>query len=221
MTTLQILHRDSRVVVVAKPSGLLVHPGGAPDRDTALSRARDALGQWVYPVHRLDRGTSGALAFALDPDAASLLAAQFGRGEVGKRYLALVRGVPEETGVVDHPVPRRDGGSRVPAVTHYRRLGTSPHDRCSLVEAMPQTGRYHQIRRHFRHLSHHLVGDVKYGKGDINRRFRATWGLHRLALHAIQLAFLHPDSGARIRVAAPVPPDLGDALRALDLWPAA
>ena len=122
-----------------------------------------------------------------------------------------------EAGVIDHPVPKKEDGERVPALTRFTRVASSTVDRCSLVLARPETGRLHQIRRHLRHISHPLVGDVAYGSGVVNRHYRATYGLHRLALHAYRLAFRHPVTGARVSVEARVPDDLGSALEQLGL----
>jgi tRNA pseudouridine65 synthase len=224
------LHRDDFIVVVDKPAGVLVHRGMAPDRDVMMTRVRDAIGRHVYPVHRLDRGTSGALVFALDPDTARAMMHAFADGAVHKTYLALLRGHAPESIVVDHPVPKSEHGPRVPAVTELRRLWASDvdrggreaagdpaarMDRCSWVEARPRTGRFHQIRRHAKHLSHPVIGDVTYGDGRINRRFREIANLHRLALHAREIAFAHPNTGAELRVASPLPADLRAVLTAL------
>ncbi|WP_394839856.1 pseudouridine synthase [Pendulispora rubella] len=214
---IDILFVDDDVVVANKPSGLLVHRGWDNDDDVALFRVRDTLGQRVHPVHRLDRGTSGALLFARTPEAAAVLARAFEEGRIGKSYLALVRGITPEAGRIDYAIPRAVDGPRVPAVTSFRRIAPSPVDRCSLVEAMPETGRLHQIRRHLRHIHHPLVGDVKYGSGEINRHYRAQYGLHRLALHARLLSFQHPATGALVTITAPVPDDFGEALLALGL----
>jgi tRNA pseudouridine65 synthase len=210
-----LLFRDGLLAGVNKPSGLAVHRGAARDRVFALQLVRDALGQRVYPVHRLDRATSGVLLFALDPATARRMQEQFEAGDVEKRYLALVRGIPPESGVIDHPVPNDEDGPRVPAVTEFRRLAV--FERYALMEARPRTGRFHQIRRHFKHLSHPLIGDVRYGKGDHNRLFRKRFGLHRLALHAVELAFDHPETGERVRIVAPVPEDLAGPLRAMGM----
>lgn len=212
---LPLLWSDDRLIAVAKPSGLAVHRGASRERTVALTLARDRLGRPVHPVHRLDRATSGVLLFALDPEAARRLQEQLAAGTVHKRYLALVRGVTPEEGVIDHPIPRDEDGPRVPAVTAYRRLGT--FERYSLVEAVPRTGRRHQIRRHLKHISHPLIGDVRYGKGEHNRLFRERFGLHRLALHALEIAFAHPGDGRTLRIAAPVPEDLAGPLRAMGL----
>ncbi len=209
---MEILFRDEAVVVVNKPPGLLVHRGWAQDEEVAMTLVRDQLGAYVYPVHRLDRGASGALAFALTPDAARALGEAFAAGAVTKRYVALVRGVPPEQGVIDHPIPRREDGPRVPAMTEYRRV--TSYGRYSLVEATPRTGRLHQIRRHLKHISCPLIGDVRYGKGEHNRLFRDRYGLSRLALHASALDLPHP-SGGRVSVEAPMPADLASALALL------
>ncbi|MBI5547709.1 MAG: pseudouridylate synthase [Deltaproteobacteria bacterium] len=210
---LPLLWCDEDLVVVDKPSGMLVHRGWDRDPVVAMTAVRDQLGRHVFPVHRLDRGTSGVLAFALSSEMAAPLHRQFEEGAVRKVYLALVRGVPPEQGVIDHPVPRAEEGPKVEAVTEYRRLFAG--ERFSLVEAMPRTGRLHQIRRHLKHLGHPLVGDVNYGRGEINRLFRERYGLRRLALHARSLELGHPRTGERLRFQAPVPADLCGALREL------
>jgi tRNA pseudouridine65 synthase len=217
LPSIELLHVDDDVVVANKPSGLLVHRGWDNDEDVAMFRVRDALASYVFPVHRLDRGTSGALVLARTKEAARTLALAFEEGRVHKEYLALVRGVAPDEGVIDSPVPKSEDGPRVPAKTSFRRVAASPTDRCSLVLAMPATGRLHQIRRHLRHITHPLVGDVAYGSGVINRHYRATYNLHRLALHAHALRFEHPTTGVPLRIEAPMPDDLGNALRALSL----
>jgi tRNA pseudouridine65 synthase len=215
--TIELLYVDDEVVVANKPSGLLVHRGWDDDDDVAMFRVRDAIGAQVNAVHRLDRGTSGALLFARTAEATATLSRDFEAGRVEKRYLVLVRGTPPDAGVIDHAIPKKESGARVPAVTRFRRIARSSVDRCSLVEAMPETGRLHQIRRHMKHLSHPVVGDVNYGSGEINRHYRATYALHRLALHAHFLAFEHPRTRERITVAAPMPDDLGSVLAKLAL----
>jgi tRNA pseudouridine65 synthase len=209
---LELLHADDRIAAFAKPSGLLVHRGWGDDALVAVDLARRALGARVYPVHRLDRATSGVLLVALDRASAAALGRMFEAGAIRKTYVALVRGVPPEAFVVDHPVPKGEEGPRVPAVTEIRRLEVSAplvdERRFSLVEATPRSGRLHQIRRHLKHAAHPIVGDVNYGKGDINRFFREAFALHRLALHAATLAFEHPFTGAPIAIDAPLPEDL-------------
>jgi tRNA pseudouridine65 synthase len=215
---LPILFEDDDLVVVNKPSGLLVHRGWGRDSRVAMTMVRDMLGKYVYPSHRLDRPTSGALVFALSKESARFLAQAFEHRTVEKRYLALVRGVTPEAGIMDSQVPKKPKGERVDAETHFRRLWVF-EDRYSLVEAMPKTGRLHQIRRHLRHITHPLIGDVNYGSGEHNRLFRERFDLHRLALHAHFLAFEHPTSGERVEVRAPLPEDLLRPLEAMHMPP--
>ena len=213
MLELTLLYRDERLAAFAKPSGLLVHRGWGDDAVVALDLARAATGVYVYPVHRLDRATSGVLLFALDAGSAAAMGRLFEAGSVHKTYFALVRGVPPEAGLIDSPVPGTEDGPRVPAVTAFRRryvVDEAAGRSWSIVEARPQTGRLHQIRRHLKHLGHPIVGDVNYGKGDLNRLFRERFGLCRLALHAAELSFEHPFTGLPLVVRAPLPADLRD-----------
>lgn len=210
---LPLLFSDESVAVFDKPSGLAVHRGWSPDPVNAVTIARRLLDRPVYPVHRLDRATSGVLLFALSSRDAALLQAAFQQQQVFKRYWALVRGTPPMSGLIDHPIPKSENGPRVPAITRYRRLATV--GRFSVVEAVPQTGRLHQIRRHFKHCGHPLVGDVRYGRGEINRLFRQEHGLVRLALHAMELRFPHPCLGEMVSVTSALPHDLSTTLERL------
>jgi tRNA pseudouridine65 synthase len=205
-----IVYEDDALVVVDKPPGIMTHRGFGDRSPALLQRARDALGVHLYPIHRLDRPTSGLVVFGRDPGAAAHLAWQFRLGLPRKRYIAWVRGRPPEFGVLDHPVPRAKDGPRLPARTAWCRHLL--HAGYSLVEAAPRTGRYHQIRRHLKHMSAPILGDVRYGDGRHNRRVRTEYGLHRLALHAFQLVLDHPVTGRRLDLRAPVPPDLATAL---------
>jgi tRNA pseudouridine65 synthase len=223
--TLPILYLDERLAVVNKPSGLLVHRSAVDRHETrfAVQMLRDQLGQWVFPAHRLDKGTSGALAFALDRDTAAALAAQFAGGGVRKRYLAVVRGWPEERGTIDYPLDLVADDvlgpqSTVPraAVTDFRRLATVelphrvdryPTSRYALLQLEPRTGRRHQLRRHLEHASHPIVGDSTYGKGRHNRLFRELFGSQRLLLACVRLEFTHPGTGAPIVIDAPLAPE--------------
>jgi tRNA pseudouridine65 synthase len=215
----RILHRDERLVVVDKPAGLIVHRGWANDDEDLMRTVRDAVGQHVYPVHRLDRGASGVVVMALDSPTAAILGAAFAERRVEKRYWALTRGHPPEEGVIDHPLEKEPGGPRRPATTAYRRLGVS--GRYALVEAVPHTGRLHQIRRHLKHVSCPLIGDVRYGKGEHNRLFRERFELHRLALHAAFIAFEHPHEQPRVAIHAELSGSLRSCLEELGLLGAA
>jgi tRNA pseudouridine65 synthase len=217
--TLSVLYQDDDLLVVDKPSGLVVHRGWARDEQVVMTMARTLASRHVYPVHRLDRGTSGVLLLALTAAAAGALGEAFESGRVRKRYLALVRGIAPADGIVDHPIPRAPGGPRVPAITRYRRLAT--FERYSWLEAFPETGRLHQVRRHLKHISHPVIGDVRYGKGEHNRLFRTRFGLYRLALHAAEVSLEHPASGVPSTFRAPLPADLAGPLAAMGLAPPA
>lgn len=225
---LPVLYRDPRVIAVNKPSGLLVHRTALDaERDAALQRVRDQIGQRIYPVHRLDRGTSGVLAFGLEPAAAAALAAEFRARRVGKLYLAVVRGWPPASGVIDRPIARHRGGERRPARTRLRTLATVqlpipvarwPTARYALVAVCPLSGRRHQIRRHLSAISHPVAGDTSHGDGRHNRLLRTHFDSHRLLLHAWRLSWPGP-AAARVRVSAPPPPEFARVLRAMGLVP--
>ena len=212
--SLPVLYRDEHYIAVHKPPNLLVHRSWLASQDTRflLQMLRDQIGQRVYPVHRLDRATSGVIIFGLSPDAARELTQAFEHKRVEKVYRALARGWTDEQGVIDHPVRDRDeGGEPKDAVTRYRRLARIelpyavdryPSSRYSLVEVWPQSGRRHQIRQHFKHIFHPLVGDTTYGKGSHNRFFRENFGLQRLMLVSCSLGFNHPYEGERIEIRA-------------------
>ncbi|WP_376696956.1 pseudouridine synthase [Wenzhouxiangella sp. EGI_FJ10305] len=210
-----IIYHDDCLCAVDKPPGILVHRSNiaASDREFVMQNLRDQLGQRVWPVHRLDRATSGVLLFALDPDTAKKLGLAFVDRHVDKRYLAVVRGWTEEAGTIDHPVARHERAEAREARTHYRSLascelpipiGGFETARYSLVEARPETGRRHQIRRHFKHISHHLVGDTTYGDGRHNRLFREHLHCHRMLLHASRLELEHPYDDSRLELTAPL-----------------
>jgi tRNA pseudouridine65 synthase len=219
-TGLPILYSDDSIVVVNKPSGLLVHRSPIDRHETrfAVQMLRDQIGRRVYPVHRLDKGTSGALAFALDRETARTLAEAFASHQVAKTYLAIVRGWTAQTGEIDHPLaavkdeyaPPLDTGPKA-SRTFFRRLETIelphrvdryPTSRYSLVELQPDTGRRHQLRRHLAHVSHPIIGDSTYGKGRHNRLFAELFGVQRLLLACVRLEFAHPRDGQGLRVEA-------------------
>jgi tRNA pseudouridine65 synthase len=212
---LRVLYHDGDLVAIDKPAGLLVHPSrlDAHEERTALQLLQVQLGERLFPLHRLDKGTSGVLLFARTADAARQWGRAFESGLVDKRYCALVRGWPPESGQIDYALARdpefpSTGQPRVAAVTHYRRLacfewpfsvdGRHAGSRYALVDVTPLTGRRHQIRRHFKHIGHPLVGDATHGKGAHNRAVEGFLGIQRLWLHALSLAL--PD-GPRIEAA--------------------
>jgi tRNA pseudouridine65 synthase len=169
----------------------------------------------VFPVHRLDRATSGVLLFAFSSEIASRLCESFAAHAVEKTYLALVRGIPPCAGLIDHPLPPGEDrhAARVSAQTEFLRREV--FGRYSLIEAHPRTGRLHQVRRHLKHIACPLIGDVNYGKGEHNRFFRDHYGLHRLFLHATRLGLPHPVTGGRLEIACPLPRDLASVIEQL------
>jgi len=215
---LQILHRDDVLLAVFKPAWTVVHRGLALDGPFLSDAVRETLGvRQVHPIHRLDRQASGPVLFALSSRIAAVMQSQFFSGAIHKSYLALVRGVPPRIGVVDSPVPAKEGGERIPARTEYTLLETArtqPRD-VSLIRAVPVTGRFHQIRRHFKHINHPLIGDANYGKGDLNRAFKERYGLCRMGLHAEAFSFDHPVSLQRMTVRAALPDDFLRPLQAM------
>lgn len=209
MSSIDVLHRDADVVVVDKPAGIVVHRSDmARERDVAMMRARDTIGAHVWPVHRLDRQTSGALVFALSEDSARALREAWDDGRVRKTYLAIVRGAPPDRVVVDYAIPKAEDGPRVDAVTEVWTLARG--EWCSLVLASPRTGRFHQVRRHMAHLRHPIANDSNYGTGWFNRKVREEGGLMRMALHAHSLTL--PNVGV---VVAPLPLDMTLAIERL------
>lgn len=203
---LTVLWQDEHLVVVHKPTAWLVHRTGldAHEHRIVLQVLRDQLGRHVYPVHRLDKGTSGVLVMALSPEVARSLAEQFEQRQVHKRYLALVRGWPSDAWQVDHPLRPDDASPEAPvqeAQTDFITLARwslpipvdrYPCTRVALVQAEPHTGRRHQIRRHLKHVAHPIIGDANHGKGAHNRWWAQYLGLQRMWLHAAALSLAHP-----------------------------
>ncbi|HMN67139.1 MAG TPA: pseudouridine synthase [Bdellovibrionales bacterium] len=232
--SLPVLYADSDLVAVHKPAGLLVHRTLLDARATAfaLQMVRDQIGAPVFPVHRLDRPTSGVLIFARSPETAARLGQAFQARQVKKRYLAIVRGVPRvEQQLVDHSLAEerdaicdaraRQDKPKQPALTWVRRVASVelpvqvdkyPTSRYALVEARPETGRKHQIRRHLRHLGHPVVGDVNHGSGKHNRFFAEQLGVKRLLLACTEMSFAHPRSGEELVVRCELAEDFKRAL---------
>ncbi|WP_192036123.1 pseudouridine synthase [Halomonas sp. YLGW01] len=222
---LPILYQDDTLVVIAKPSGLLVHRTALARGETrfALQLLRDQLGRHVYPVHRLDRPTSGVLVFALSSQIARTLGEAFAEQRVSKRYLAVVRGQGPEAERLDYALREEDGRrpkAEMPAMaaaTEVRRLDSVelpvrvdryPSSRYSLMEARPLTGRRHQIRRHLSRRGYPIIGDARHGKGNHNRFFSENLDTSRLLLAAVELGFDHPVSGERLIVNAGLEEDM-------------
>lgn len=218
---LRILHRDQHLIAIDKPSGLLVHRTGLDAGETrfAVQLLRDQIGQPVWPAHRLDKGTSGVLLFALDAATARQLGKAFESGQgLQKTYHAVVRGWPADAGLIDHPLRRmpddmrtereelQDAQTRFATQERYTLpipQGSFPTTRCALVELQPLTGRRHQLRRHMKHIAHPIIGDATHGKGPLNRAVAQWIGVQRLWLHAGRLTLVHPATGQSLTIGCP------------------
>jgi tRNA pseudouridine65 synthase len=220
----RILYEDDTLLAVDKPAGMLVHRGWGKDGEVLVDWVRPYVrSSKVHTIHRLDRPTSGVVLFAQHPEAARQLGALFAERHIQKHYLALVRGIAPDMAYIDHPVaPEPKSRLRIPAQTSYRRIAeahdTEPRE-CSLIEVCPHTGRVHQIRRHLARKDHPLIGDSNYGKGPINRGFKANYGLPRLGLHAMMLRFIHPATQEPMRIVAPMDEELGASLERMGYDP--
>lgn len=224
---LEIIYRDDWLIAVNKPSGMLVHRSWLDKGETrfVMQTLRDQIGQHVFPLHRLDRPTSGVLLFALSSQVASQMMPKFAGREIHKTYHAIVRGWIKEGALLDYPLKeewdkKADKFSTSEplakeAITEYQpqayaelpiAMGRYQSCRYTLVKMMPHTGRKHQLRRHMHHLSHHIIGDVNHGDGRHNRLFREQFNCHQLLLHATSTHFLHPITNHSLMITAKVDP---------------
>ncbi len=222
---LDILYQDDYLAIVNKPAGWLVHrtPLDKGESRFVLQALRDQIGRPVWPVHRLDKGTSGVLVFALSSEVARALGEAFESGEgLHKVYRAIVRGWPADALFIDHPLRRMPDDMRSQreevqsAQTRLLTLrrgelpmaqGDFPSLRWAEVQLQPLTGRRHQLRRHAKHIAHPIIGDATHGKGPLNRAVAAHLGVQRLWLHALQLQMAHPVTGQALLVQAPPGPE--------------
>nr|WP_216601809.1 tRNA pseudouridine(65) synthase TruC [Vibrio coralliilyticus] len=222
---LDIVFQDEYFVAVNKPAGMLVHRSWLDKHETqfVMQTLRDQIGQHVFPLHRLDRPTSGVLIFALSSDVASQVMPMFANHEMAKTYHAIVRGWIEEAGRLDYALKveldkiadKHASQEKVAqeAITDYHTLakaeipystGKFPTTRYCLMELKPLTGRKHQLRRHMAHLRHPIVGDTTHGDGKHNKLFREAYDSHRLLLHASRLEFVHPFTNQTVLIKAKV-----------------
>lgn len=211
---LPIIYQDEYLVAINKPHNLLVHrsPIAAEESVFALQLLRDQLGCWVSPCHRIDRKTSGILLFALSKEVDKMVKKQFEAHTIHKKYLALVRGYLPDEGMMDRPLAKENGDLQN-AITHYKCLqkveldievSKYPKSRYSLAEISPETGRMHQIRRHFAQMRHYLIGDKTHGECKHNKMFEQRFGLNTMLLHAAELTFNHPITHENINLKAPL-----------------
>ena len=209
---LEIIYQDENLIAINKPHGLLVHQSSIARDATefALQLLRDQVGKHVSPVHRLDRKTSGILLFAFDKVSEIAMHQQFMNAETDKKYLAIVRGFTPDAMDIDYPLAK-ENGTMQDAFTSFRTLqraeiavafGKHPTSRYSLIEATPKTGRMHQLRRHFSHILHPIIGDRTHGCNKQNKLFKARWDMTTMLLHASELSFAHPITKERIHLKA-------------------
>ncbi|WCP67889.1 tRNA pseudouridine(65) synthase TruC [Vibrio tubiashii] len=222
---LEIVYQDEYFVAVNKPAGMLVHRSWLDKHETqfVMQTLRDQIGQHVFPLHRLDRPTSGVLIFALSSEVASQVMPMFANHEMEKTYHAIVRGWIEEAARLDYPLKveldkiadkhASQEKEAQEAITDYQpvakveiphSIGKFPTTRYCLMEMKPLTGRKHQLRRHMAHLRHPIVGDTTHGDGKHNKLFREIYDSHRLLLHASSLKFVHPFTGQELLIKAGV-----------------
>nr|WP_309247239.1 tRNA pseudouridine(65) synthase TruC [Shewanella sp. VB17] len=225
---IDILFEDDDIVVIHKPAGLLVHRSYLARRERffAMQMTRDKVGCHVFPVHRLDRPTSGVLLFAKSSEMANVLCEQFAAKKVEKYYLAIVRGNMYDDGTLDYALKvelDNHGDKDVDpnkaaqdAVTSYQPLlnaeipyssGRYSTSRYAMVKLSPHTGRKHQLRRHMAHLRHPIVGDTTHGDGKQNHFFREHFAINRLWLIAKSLSFWHPRTGIKMTVETELEPE--------------
>ncbi|RZK21509.1 MAG: pseudouridylate synthase [Pedobacter sp.] len=209
---LEIIYQDEHLIAINKPHGLLVHQSSIARDATefALQMLRDQVGKHVSPVHRLDRKTSGILLFAFDKESEIAMHQQFMNAETEKRYLAILRGFTADHMNIDHPLAK-ENGTMQDAFTSFKTLqkaevdvafGKHATSRYSLVEAMPKTGRMHQLRRHFSHILHPIIGDRTHGCNKQNKFFLEQWNMTTMLLHASELSFVHPKTSKQIHLKA-------------------
>jgi tRNA pseudouridine65 synthase len=223
---LEILYHDDALVAINKPHGLLVHRSkiAADAEEFALQLLRDQIQHWVNPVHRIDRKTGGVLLFALNKDVEVAMQAQFAENKVEKQYLAVLRGHTPDLGQIDYPL-RKENGTVQDALTNYITLkraeldlpfGAHSTSRYSLVEARPQTGRMHQLRKHFAHIYHPIIGDRPHGCNKQNKFFKERWGMTTMFLHAQEIKFVHPVSGQEICITAPLQKEFQSVMKLMN-----
>jgi 23S rRNA pseudouridine955/2504/2580 synthase len=232
---LAILYEDDDLFAVDKPAGLAAHPGTGITGATLVELVRDhvagahdlpATEFKPSPAHRLDRETSGIILVAKNRKAMAALAALFeAKDEVRKQYLALAKGkMPKESGLIDLPLSEHEqtarskdarGVNMQPARTRWKVAASMKE--ASLLQVVIETGRTHQIRRHLQAAGHPVAGDTRYGDFNFNRVAKARWNLRRMFLHAWKLSLPHPITGAPLHLQAPLPRELLEVLKAMNL----
>ena len=199
---LEIIYKDEFIVAINKPHGLLVHRSRIANDavEFAIQLLRDQLEMKVFPVHRLDRKTSGVLLFAFSQEVNSILQQQFMNHLCGKVYESIVRGHTALSGTIDYALTN-DKGKEQAAVTHFETLNQSELDfpsfnyetsRYSFLKLRPETGRFHQLRKHLAHIRNPIIGDRPHGCNKQNKLFLERFQMNNMMLHASELTFSHP-----------------------------
>ena len=215
-----IIYQDEFIICVAKPNNVLVHHAhhsrNVADEKSLLQFLDEQVGGKFYPIHRLDRKTSGIILLAKETHFVSQFQDLFTANEIQKTYYGVVRGFSPESKIIDSPVKGRDANVHKEALTHLRTLEqvtldipVKPYDssRYSLVELSPKTGRMHQLRVHSNKISHPLIGDTKYGDKNHDMMFDEKFGWKNMFLHAGKLEFKHPFTSEELTLKAPFPKD--------------
>ncbi len=227
---LEILYRDDFLVVINKPAGIAVHRSGLcrSDNSYILQLLRDQINQYLFPIHRLDKPTSGILVFGLNQQVCHQLTQQFEERAIQKTYMAVVRGFTQDYDTIQYALAKTDKKSTQPdskrqsAETTYSRVktieipqavGRYQTARYSLLELKPKTGRYHQLRKHMAHIRHPIIGNSNYGDRFHNRFFKQQLGLNHLMLSATDLTFFHPISGEKLNISTLPNPDFEKLFR--------
>lgn len=200
-----ICFEDEFILAIHKANNVLVHHSSMSrnqaEEKSLVQLLFDQFQQHFYPIHRLDRKTSGIILFAKKKEFVAPFQELFVTNQIQKIYYGLVRGYIPESGKIDSPVKGRDANTHKDALTYFKRLKTVeldipvhpyPMSRYSLIELAPKTGRLHQLRIHLNKVSHPLIGDPKYGDRFHNRMFETEFGVSKLFLHAKELTFIHP-----------------------------
>ncbi|MDA9555110.1 pseudouridine synthase [Pelobium sp.] len=214
---LEIIYQDDDLVAINKPHGLLVHQSSiARDAEEfAVQLLRDQLEKHVWPAHRLDRKTGGVLLFSLNKDTDRQMQLAFQENRVAKKYLAIVRGHAPDEMKIDYPL-KKENGTLQDAITIFRtiqkteipfKIGRYETSRYSLIEATPQTGRMHQLRKHFAHIFHPIIGDRPHGCNKQNKYFKEELQMETMLLHASEINFIHPKTLEKIVIKAQLQPE--------------
>ena len=218
--SLEIIFEDDYFICVNKSNNVLVHHAyhsrNVADEDSLLQLINNEIRLKVYPIHRLDRKTSGIILLAKQKEFVSKFQELFSNNEIQKTYYAVVRGFSPDTKIIDSPVKGRDAKVHKEALTHLKTLEkitldtpVKPYDssRYSFIELLPKTGRMHQLRVHSNKISHPIIGDPKYGDKNHNIMFEENFSCKNLFLHAGKLDFTHPFTVEKLTLKASFPTD--------------